>query len=458
MNPPMYGDSYFKLYLAMQDGNIIENSTSTASKETAGINWDVYQYVMCSLFILDGCLVLCPLLQKRNYKSKQRKRILLIDGMLLLLCLSRVVTLLFSYNQSSIATGSLIFLWAFGSSLMAVSLTVFLFILRSTTRLEAITWKFKYTVVLVLEMATNMLDMVIKDVIVFRANSAATRAWMVNFLLILSLVNCFTYFVLGMYFCGTYRRMNQNRKPSIRLIKETSTSSSSGSRTSSKIVHADARNFRSMVLKLRLLALLMFLEFAINFYMNVKILIVFNSAYEENDSLHIPNWEVWGMEVSTRTIELIMIVTVFCVGFFSSQHKEAAKQWIRGLSLTRSNDELSARRTTSLDSAKDTLGEERNRACTLTVDVALSDYSNETLPSSLDEVIPLQQPAQKSKNVYVYPDTLEAGTLIKQNANYLMVPNSVPFVIDASGEVKDTSKSTKKKLVLEVVDEIIESR
>ncbi len=429
MHSLIYGESFYRTLLSMHEA---DGNSTTTSEQHAPAKWDIYQYGMCSLFVLTGCLVLCPLLQKRNYKSKQRKRILLVDALLLLLCLSRSVTLLFSYNQNLITTRCMIFLWAFGSTLMMTSLTVFLFILRSTTRLEVMVWKMRNTLVVTLVIVSNFLAMLLKEIIVLYSGPSSIRDWMVNFLLVLSSLIGLLYFSLGLYFCGTFRRINRNRRPSIRLVRETSGSKQSMSR----VVHTDAKSYRSMVVKLRLLAALTFIKFAVEFYSNIKLMVILNSL----ENIPVSEWEEWVIEILTRMVELATTIVVFCVGFFSSQHKEAARQWIRSLSISKSHDDLTARRTMSGDSIRDTQSEERSRTATLTLDPSLSDKSNETVGSSLGSGS-AHSPLIRTSDCG-FPD-MKTGTCLKQDSKYLMVPTAFPLVIEMVS-FSGTSKHGKR--------------
>ena len=436
MNPSLYGDSFFEFFIAL---NAKKQNLTITNQEEETVIWIVYQYSMCSLFVLAGCIILLPLLQKRNYKSKHRKQILLVDALLLLLCISRAVALLFSCSNNPVGTGFVIFLWAAGSTLLIVSLALFLFILWSTTKLRSIAWKFKNSLALASLLCSHLLTVSLKEVSMFVIESENIRDWTINFLLVLSLVSGFLYFGLGFYCCGTYRQMNQNREPSIRLVRE----SMSSEMSQMKVVHTDVKNFRNMVQKLRIVALVAFLKFAITFYVNAKLLWIYNSSGDHE----LYNWEFWGLEIAMRILELVMVMLIFCVGFFSPQHKEAARQWIRGFSISRSHDDLSTRRTMSFDSNRETISDTRSRTGTLTVDTGYSDNSNETVSLSVDTV----SFSVPKMGDYFHPN-LTTGSSSKQDARYLMVPTGL--VIEMV-KLKEHVKGGKKRILLEAVDENI---
>lgn len=413
MKPAIYGDTYreFILVKPLKRGNL---TNITISNEE--FKWTMYQYGSCTLFVVLGCIVLCPLLQRRNYKSKQRRKILIIDVLSLLFCLIRTVTLLFSYEQNYAATAVILFFWAVGTTFFVTALAVFLFILWSTTKLEPMIWRFRNTLAIATIVASNLVTTICKELTLSFSYAENIHIWMVNLLLSSSVINDCFYLGLGICFCGTFKKMTRNRRPSIKLVRERAKVRFRQKQI--KVVHTDVENFQSMIRKLRLVAFLVFMRFAVDVYINIKMMVTLNSP----NSYKLHDWEIFAVECTLRVIEILIISMIFCVGFFSPQHKEAAKQWIRNLSLSRSHEELSTRRTNSVDSGRDTASDGKLRAETL--EMTVNDYSNE--PTT-------ENNANSSANArsidYPFSEFMSAS-LTKQDAHYLMVPNTLPLTID----------------------------
>ena len=414
MKPAIYGDTYreFIFVKPLKRGNL---TNITISNEE--FKWTMYQYGSCTLFVVVGCIVLCPLLQRRNYKSKQRRKILIIDGLSLLFCLIRTVTLLFSYEQNHSATAAILFFWAVGTTFFVTALAVFLFILWSTTKLEPMIWRFRNTLAIAAIVASNLVTTICKELTLSFSYAENIHIWMVNLLLSSSIINDCFYLGLGICFCGTFKKMTRNRRPSIKLVKERAKVRFRQKRT--KIVHTDIENFQSMIRKLRLIAFLVFMRFAVDMYINIKIMVTLNSP---KNSYNLHDWEIFAVECTLRMIEILIISMIFCVGFFSPQHKEAAKQWIRNLSLTRSHEELSTRRTNSVDSGRDTASDGKLRAETL--EMTVNEYMNEGTTENNGN-----SSATARSLDYALSDFMSAS-LTKQDAHYLMVPMSLPISTD----------------------------
>lgn len=370
--------------------------------------WDLYQYGSCAFFVISGCIIVCPLLQKRNYKSKQRQKILVVDGLSLIFCLLRTISMLFAFRQGNVATGCVLFLWAAGTTFLITTLAVFLFILWSTTKLRPMVWHMKNTLVVALIIAVNVILVTCKEIAFSFSSSEGLHLFMVNLLLSSSLVNGTSFLIVGICFCGTFKKMTQNRRPSIRLVKD----SHRRKTMQTKVVHTDVENFNSMVRKLRLVAFLTFVMFGFNSYTNIKLFILVNFPEKH----HLNDVEIFSIEMSVRITEILIIILIFCVGFFSSQHKEAAMQWIRSLSQSKSHEELSNRYNYSVDSCQDTASDGKVRSGTL--EVCNNEYNNDTT-----DAITIIQESKGCESACT--DSLISSSL-KQDSNYLMVPSSFP--------------------------------
>lgn len=403
MNPAIFGDTFREFTLTdLQDGR---NGTSAQGEAW---RWNLYQYGSCTMFVVSGCVVVCPLLQKRNYKSKQRQKILVVDGLSLIFCLLRSINLLFAFKQGTVATACLLFFWAAGTTCLITTLAVFLFILWSTTKLEPMIWHLKNTLVIAVIIVVNVILVSCKEIALHFSISRRIFTLMTSILLCCSLANGIFFLIVGICFCGTFKKMTRNRRPSIRLVKDSTKRKS----IQTTVVQTDVENFNSMVRKLRIIALLTFMMFAMNFYTNIKLLLQLNVSGQYN----VNEVEFFSLELSVRIIEISFVVLIFCVGFFSPQHKEAAMQWIRSLSQSRSHEELSTRRTYSVDSGRETASDGKARSGTF--EACLSETNNEIIA----EITPM--PASKVCD-YTYSDILMSPSL-KQDAKYLMVPSSYP--------------------------------
>ena len=403
MNPPIYGDTFreftFVSYPLNRNGTLPNNEV---------FKWNLYQYGSCAFLVISGCVIVCPLLQKRNYRSKQRQKILIVDGLSLIFCLLRTIAMLFAFRQGNVATACVLFLWAAGTTVLITTLTVFLFILWSTTKLEPMKWHLKNTLAVALIIAVNVILIACKEVAFSFSFSKVVHKFMVNLLLSSSLVNGLSFFIVSICFCGTFKRMTKNRRPSIRLVKD----SNKRKTIQTKVVHTDVENFNSMFRKLRLIALLTFMMFGFNSYVNIKLIVLLNFTKKH----HLHDMEIFSIEMSMRIIEISIIVLIFCVGFFSPQHKEAAMQWIRSLSQSRSHEDLPHRRTYSVDSCQDTASDVKLRSGTL-------DGCNNELNNDVTEDIIV---IQESKGFESVCTSILISSSLKQDSNYLMVPSSCP--------------------------------
>ena len=402
MNPPIYGDTFREFVVI--DFPMHFNETLN---ENELLRWNLYQYGCCTLFVIAGCIVVCPLLQKRNYKSKQRQKILVVDGMSLVFCLLRTISLLFAFGHGNVGTGCVLFLWAAGTAVLITTLAVFLFILWSTTKLEPMLWHIKNTFIIAGIVAVNLILVTCKEVAVSFSFSTTVHTFMTNLLLCSSLVNGASFLIISICFCGTFKKMTRNRRPSIRLVRD----SNKRRKIQTKVVHTDVENFNSMVRKLRVIALLTLFLFGFNSYINIKLTILLNFP----KTSHLSDVEIFSIEMSVRIMEISIIILIFCVGFFSPQHKEAAMQWIRSLSQSRSHEELSVKRTYSFDSCQDTAFDAKGRSGTLDC------YNNDLSNGCSEDVIMMKDPKVSES---LCADSLISSSL-KQDSNYLMVPNSL---------------------------------
>ena len=403
MNAAIYGDTFREFIF---NDLLISRNETLPDKEL--VNWNLYQYGSCTLFVIAGCIVVCPLLQKRNYKSKQRQKILVVDGLSLIFCLIRSISLLFAFRQGNVATACLLFFWSLGTAFLITTLIVFLFILWSTTKLQPMLWHMKNTLVIALVVAVNLILVTCKELAFSFSFSKTICSLMSNLLLSASLINGTCFLVVGICFCGTFKKMTRNRRPSIRLVKD----SNKRKNIRTKVVHTDVENFNTMVRKLRLIALLTFIMFGFNFYTNIKLIMSLNSP----GKYHFNDIEIFCIEVSIRIMEILIVILIFCVGFLSPQHKEAAKQWIRRLSQSRSHEELSIKRTYSVDSGRETASDGKGRSGTL--EACFSECNNEGASVLL--------PNHESKSYDCVSNDIIVSPSAKQDTNYLMVPNSLP--------------------------------
>lgn len=402
MNPALFGDTFREFIVT----DAMANKTGTPLEEHW--RWNLYQYGTCTIYVVSGCVIVCPLVQKRNYKSKQRQKILIVDGLSLIFCLLRSINLLFAFRQGTVATSCLIFFWATGTVFLLTTLAVFLFILWSTTKLEPMIWHLKNTLAIAMIVVVNVILAVCKEIAFNFSISKDISTLMTNLLLMCSLVNGTVFLTVGICLCGTFKKMTKNRRPSIRLVKD----STKRKTIQTKVVHTDVENFNSMVRKLRFIAFLSFLMFGIYFYTNIKLLIIHNYP----DKYVINEIEVFSVELSIRIIEISVTILIFCVGFFSPQHKEAAMQWIRSLSQSRSHEELSTRRTNSVDSGRDTASDGKTRSGTL--EACTSEFNNEV-------IVEMTSITTSKVCEYTYTDIVMSSSL-KQDNKYLMVPGSLP--------------------------------
>ena len=413
MKPAIYGDTFQEFLF----NEYLNHTNKTQTKE--GLKWNMYQYGTCAMFVIAGCVIVCPLLQRRNYKSKQRQKILVIDACSLLFCLLRCISLLFSFEQDTIATAIFLLTWSAGTTFLITSLAVFLFILWSTTKLEPMIWHFQNTLAIALIFTVNLVTIVFKELAMLFSYSRNIFTSMTNLLLVSSMVNGVFYLALGLCLCGTFKKMTRNRRPSIRLVKE----SAKLRFIRTKVVHTDVENFQTMVRKIRVIAVLTFLTFALNFYMNIRMLVFLNYTKQ----YRLNELEIYALEISARLIEISLTSLIFCIGFFSPQHKEAAKQWIRSWSISRSHEELSTRRTNSVDSGRDTASDAKSRAGTL--DVCTTEINSETVADITPSPVSKHADNSSPENV----------SLLKQDAKFLMVPSSLPLMIDI-GETKGNTR------------------
>ena len=411
----IFGGSAYSRILLFSLKN--DKNIQRISQWSSAAEWVIYRYVFFGGFVLLGCICLYPLLRKNNFKSKQRRKILYVDTLLIFITSMRALSLVISTSNTFFISHLLLFIWCLSTSCIVIALLVFLFILQSTTSLEPLSWKKRNTVGLVATIFIQILLIAFSEFTLY----FNTVPWSAYFMCFCSMFEAICFLTLACGYLKNSERMIINRKPSIRLVREKvclrlSVSSSTGEN--------EMRNFRIMVRQLRCISLCLLIH---------SLTIIFASSRLFSILHKSPLWSISKMEIIIieyilRITEILTLALLFSVGFFSPQHREAARQWIRRFSI-RSQD--SNHSSPVIESRSQILMEMKssdstgravipNRGRSLTIDTAFSSETSYDVNLSSSESA---SPASR-KPSFSFTDY---GNQCKENgrksSNFLTVPN-----------------------------------
>ena len=261
--------------------------------------WDVHVLGFASLYILVGLYTVFNIfIQRQFYLRKKKLHALFLNSMLLIFSSLRAINLLWNPYASKVTSKTLlvlcVILHGLATACLISAFSVVLLILLETTKLSLAPPRFQKPGFLIGIWASNVVYILISDVIVASYNSAKAMIFVCQIL----------YAIWGLVVSAGYAVAAYKIRKNLGSSRKNSQYNKKFSKESTKM--------HKLVILLCIASVEGFFLFILSIYMASGETGVFN------DSGHVEIWPWFGLQTFLRFLELLMCVIIFLIALKSS--------------------------------------------------------------------------------------------------------------------------------------------